>query len=60
MRGVTDFTMTAKSEANNLTVCMILLLSLMKERLPKSISKGSNTETHNITRERGIERLVMN
>ena len=52
--------MIATTEVNNLTVCMALLLPLRKERLPKSISKGSSTERHHIIRERGIERLVMN
>ena len=52
--------MIAKLEVNKLTVCMALLLPLRKERLTKSISKGSNTERHHTIRERGIERLVMN
>ena len=52
--------MRVTSEANNLTVYMALMLPLRKERLPKSISKGSSIERHHITRKKGIERLVMN
>ena len=52
--------MIATTEVNKLTVCMALLLPLRKERLLEGISKGSSIERHHITRERGIERLVMN
>ena len=52
--------MIATTEVNKMTVCMALLLPLRKERLLISISKGSSTERHHTTRERGTKRLVMN
>ena len=52
--------MIATAEVNKLTVCMALLLPPRKERLLKSISKGSSTERHHTTKERGIERVMMN
>ncbi len=45
---------------NNLIVCIILLLSLRKERPSKSDSKGSKAERDHTIREKDIEMLVMN
>jgi hypothetical protein len=60
MRGVTDSTMRMTPGVNNLIVCIILLLSLRKERPSKSDSKGSKAERDHTIREKDIEMLVMN